>query len=166
MNEMISVRRLSRRFVLVLLLLSFFGLLTASTAEPDADEAAVRKFVDTYFRSWSEVDFVVYRSLFRPNASIAFFENDRWQSMNLAKFLDDQENLQVEHRMEEVPLAVGIKALSSRAAFVEVSWRLKRTPDALGVTGKDWFTLVKEGQDWKILNLTFWFDVPAKSPAK
>ena len=165
---MITLRTIPGRFVLILLLLSSFGGAVARAVEPDADEAAVRKLVNTYFNSWSEADFVVYRSLFRPNASIAFFENDRWQTQDLAKFLDDQENIQVEHRMEEVPLSVGIKALSSRAAFVEVSWRLKRTPDAPGVTGKDWFTLVKEdqGQDWKILNLIFWFDVPAKSPAK
>ena len=163
---MITLRTIPGRFVLILLLLSFFGGARAGAAEPDSDEAAIRKLVDTYFRSWSEADFVVYRSLFRPNASIAFFESDRWQTQDLAKFLDDQENIQVQHRMEEVPLSVGIKALSSRAAFVEVSWRLKRTPDAPGVTGKDWFTLVKEGQDWKILHLTFWFDVPAKSPGR
>jgi pyroglutamyl-peptidase len=67
--------------------------------------------------------------------------------------------------MEEVPLSIEIKASASRSAFVEVSWRLKRTPDAPGVTGKDWFTLVKEREEWKILNLTFWQDPPPESSA-
>ena len=164
--KMIAPRKLPGWFVLILLLLSSFGGSVARAAEPDSDEAAIRKLVGTYFSSWSSADFLVYRSLFRPNASIAVFESDRWQTLELARFLDDQESIQVQHRMEEIPLSVGIKALSSRAAFVEVSWRLKRTPDAPGVTGKDWFTLVKEGQDWKILNLIFWFDAPAKSPGR
>lgn len=163
-----ALRKLPGRCLLIPLLLWFFCCSGASAAEDDADKAAIYKLVNTYFSSWSKGDFLVYRSLFRQNASIAFFESDRWQSWELAKFLSEQESLQLEHKMEEVPLTIDIKTLSSRAAFVEVSWRLKRTPDAPGVTGKDWFTLVKEGQgqDWKILNLIFWFDAPAKSPAK
>ena len=154
------------RFVFIPLLFWLLCGAQVGAAEPDADKAAIYKLVNTYFSSWSKADFPVYRSLFRPTASIAFFENDRWQPWNLAKFLDEQESLQGQYKMEELPLTIDIKALSSRAAFVEVAWRLKRTPQALGVTGKDWFTLVKEGEDWKILNLTFWFDESAKSPAK
>jgi hypothetical protein len=164
--KMITCRRLLGSFVLVPLLLSFFGGVTSPATEPDADEAAIRKLVDTYFSSWSNVDFVVYRSLFRQNATVVFIENDRCQLWDLAKFLDDQEKIQVQHRMEEVPLSVEIKARSSKAAFVDVSWQLKRTPDGPGMTGKDWFTLVKEGQDWKILNLTFWSDAPESLRAK
>jgi pyroglutamyl-peptidase len=40
---------------------------------------------------------------------------------------------------------------------------LKRTPEAPGVTGKDWFTLAKEGNDWKIISLIFWQDAPTRS---
>jgi hypothetical protein len=161
-----ALRKLPGRAFLIPLLLWFFSSPGAVAAEQNADEAAIRKLVDTYFTSWSKADFPVYRSLFRPNASLAFFESDRWQGWDLAKFLDEQESIQSEHKMQEIPFSVDLKALSGRAAFVEVSWRLFRTPQSMGVTGKDWFTLVKEGQDWKILNLTFWFDAPAPSPAK
>jgi pyroglutamyl-peptidase len=160
---MIAFRKFSWRLLFVLLV-SWFSS-SGVAIEEDAGNAAIHKFVETYFGSWSKADFPLYRSLFRPTASIAFLENDQWQPWDLAQFLNDQEHVQSELKMEEVPVSVDIKALTSRAAFVEVSWRLKRTPDAPGVTGKDWFTLVKEGATWKILNLTFWFDAPAQSAA-
>jgi pyroglutamyl-peptidase len=160
---MIALQKFSRRLLLVVLV-SWFSS-GARAAEQDAGNAAIHKFVETYFSSWSKADFPLYRSLFRANASIAVLEEDKWQPWDLAQFLNDQERLQSQQKMEEVPVSIDIKALTSRAAFVEVAWRLKRTPDGPDLMGKDWFTLVKEGADWKILNLTFWFDAPEKSAA-
>jgi pyrrolidone-carboxylate peptidase len=130
-------------------------------AEGNVDPT-IHKFVDTYFGSWSRADFSTYRSLFRSFALVTLLDGDQWHPWDLSQFLDDQERMQSQRKMKEVPLVIEVKALGNKSAFVEVSWRLERAPGSV-VTGKDWFILVKETDDWKIDNLIFWEDAQPKS---
>jgi pyrrolidone-carboxylate peptidase len=130
-------------------------------AESNVDPA-IHKFVDTYFGSWSRADFSTYRSLFRSFALVTLLDGDQWRPWDLSQFLDDQEHMQSLRKMTEVPLAIEVKALGNKSAFVEVAWRLERAPGSV-VTGKDWFVLIKETADWKIDNLIFWEDAQQKS---
>ena len=157
---MILFRRLLRQLVL-------FPLLcvgSCGAAEGNVVDGGIHKFVETYFGSWSRADFSVYRSLFHSSASVTVLEGEQWRPWDLSTFLNDQERVQSQQKMEEIPLSIDVKASENRSAFVEVAWQLNRTPQSPPVTGKDWFTLVKEGEAWKILNLTFWQDASPKLP--
>jgi pyrrolidone-carboxylate peptidase len=152
---MITAKIFLRRSVVTALI---FGCCHSWSAGADSNvDPAIRKFVQTYFGSWSKADFSTYRSSFRSFALITLLDGDQWRPWDLAQFLDDQEHMQSQRRMTEVPLAIDVKALSNKSAFVEVSWRLERAPGTV-VTGKDWFVLVKDTDDWKIDSLTFWED--------
>lgn len=159
-DKVTPVKTQLRRCAFLTLVLGCALQFSAPAAEDD--RAAIQRFVTTYFGSWSRADFIIYRSLFRPSASVTLLDGDHWMPWDLTQFLNDQERIQSVEKMEEVPLSTQIKAFSGKAAFVEVAWKLKRSPTE-SVTGTDWYTLVKEGADWKILNLTFWED--ATKPA-
>ena len=145
--------------------LLFLALQLRGLASTDASaDASISKFAGTYFTSWSNGDFVGYRSCFHPSATVTYEDQGQWRSWELKRFLNDQENAQsqLQFRSEEVPLAVHTKALQGDMAFVEVPWRLKPRSTGNEITGVDWWTLVRNGQSWKILNLTFWSDPPEK----
>ncbi len=140
---------------------AFFAVFScAHAAGPAASsDASINGFVNTYFTSWSKEDFPSYRSCFHPSATVTFKDKSEWKQWDLRQFLNDQEDIQSQHHLEEVPLAIHIEARHGDTAFVEVPWKLKVTPTE-AVTGIDWYVLVRNGQSWQILNLTFWEDTP------
>jgi pyroglutamyl-peptidase len=134
---------------------------SAETA--DSPDASISQFVNTYFSSWSKEDFAQYRACFHPSATVTFQENNEWKQWELNQFLNDQQNAQAQHHLEEVPLHIHVEARHGDIAFVEVPWKLKLLPTPNVITGIDWYVLVKHDQTWQILNLTFWED-PAGTP--
>ena len=149
---------------LLFLYLAAFAALPIAVAAPAAPavDPGITAFVETYFSSWSKGDFARYRACFDPGASISFKAGEKWLPWALPKFLDDQEQFQSTRRSEEVPLSTSVKAESPGIALVEVPWRLQRAGSKEVTTGIDWFTLVKTGEGWRIMHLTFWQDAPGK----
>jgi len=132
--------------------LAFAALLApAKGAEDDPAEV----FVRTYFDSWSRVDFATYRACFHPAATVFLEEGGDWRRWELADFLSAQERMQKASASKEVPRMIRIRGRQGPVVFVEAFWELHR-PAGQPVTGYDWFTLVQQGDSWKILNLTFW----------
>jgi hypothetical protein len=141
-------------------------ILQGLSAEPaSSTDKSISQFVDKYFTAWSNKHFSVYRSCFHLSAAVTYQQNQEWRQWALDQFLKDQEYLQSQHRMQEAPTAIHVKALNGNIAFVEVPWKLQRQLSVAAITGIDWFTLVKHDQTWQILNLTFWQDSASSAQA-
>jgi pyroglutamyl-peptidase len=145
----------------IFILIGFLPL--AHAADPTiAVDKGINEFVNTYFSSWSKEDFARYRACFHSSATVTFQDAGDWKQWDLKQFLDDQQSMQSQNHLEEIPLAIHIQARHGDTAFVEVPWKLM-LPNSKAITGIDWYVLVRNGQSWQILNLTFWSDNPASA---
>lgn len=119
------------------------------------ERAAVEKLVRNYFKSWSDQRMRDYSDCFADNAVIQEINSGEIITQLKDPFVAAQTTY---HRMAvfravEVPVQTSI-SFEAELARVVVYWKLTAGPRVQ--YGYDHFTLMKIGQDWKIVNLTFY----------
>ena len=124
---------------------------TASPPEISPREAEVRKFINSYFESWSTRDLAAYGRTFHQRARIWFTDQG---PMEKAPFLESQRQAHASspHPLKEVPLSTEV-TIKGNLAHVNVYWELDRGTDR--VRGHDFFTLVFAEGRWQIIALVF-----------
>ncbi len=121
----------------------------APAPSPRTEE--IRKFIDTYFTSWSTQDMATYGRTFHSRACIWFTDQGPMQK---EPFLESQRKAHAAstHRMKEIPLNTEI-TVKGDLAHVNVHWELDRGTER--VRGYDFFTLVFVEGRWQIIALVF-----------
>jgi len=121
------------------------------------------RFLDTYFRSWSEGDMVGYRSLFHDHASIVAVAGGRIvYSLGPDEFVERQARSQESRPMTERMTSVQAHE-DSTAAVARVRWLL--TGEDQRMEGIDLFTLMRDASgSWKITHLLFYQTPEKHSP--
>jgi hypothetical protein len=124
---------------------------TAQPATPSPREAEVRKFINTYFESWSTRDLKTYGECFHARSRVWFTDQG---PMEKAPFLESQRQAHATspHPLKEVPLATEV-TIKGDLAHVNVYWELDRGTGR--VRGYDFFTLVFAQGRWQIIALVF-----------
>ena len=141
-----------------LLLLAGLFLISACAPKSHPEEPNVKAFLNRYFETWSNQDMENYGNCFHSQARVFFItESGGVISQGLTDFLHGQRmsHQQATEPMKEVPLEMRIQ-MDDKAAQAHVTWSLMK-----GKTeerGTDLFTLKRDGQGWKIVNLTFYED--------
>lgn len=134
-------------------------LVLASCAPPAAvhpDEAGVRTQLNRYFSTWSARDMEGYSSCFHPQARIYYLARDgKLTNQGLTDFLHEQKMAHQEAAspMNEKPLEMKIQG-DEKVAQGTVTWVLTIGPKQ--VNGTDFFTLQRDGDQWKIVTLVFY----------
>jgi pyroglutamyl-peptidase len=131
----------------------------AAPADDAARTAEVKKFVEHYFSTWSNVEMDAYADLFLNEAVIQFID-ERGQLHSQAKrpFILEQRRVQARNPGKETPESIEIRFEPNLARAV-VHWKL-----VMGNRveyGYDHFTLARQEGKWKIVNLVF-YKVDAK----
>jgi len=128
----------------------------------DPRTAEVKKFVDRYFRTWSNREMDAYGEGFLREAVVQFID-DRGQVNTQAtpEFLADQRRFQSLRPAKEYPLAADIRFEGPLARAV-VHWKLEdgTNPPRYGY---DHFTLFRREGQWRIVNLVFYGSDPPKN---
>jgi len=128
----------------------------------DARTAEVKKFIDRYFRTWSNREMDAYGEGFLREAVVQFID-DRGQVSTQAtpEFLADQRRFQSLRPAKEFPLAADVRFEGPLARAV-VHWRLEDGTNPARF-GYDHFTLLRRDGQWRILNLVFYGSDPPKT---
>jgi len=139
------------------------GAAATNDASGDAGKEAkdprtkeVEQLVQHYFRSWSKPDMAAYGECFMPGAVVQYFDaSGRLTTYSLKPFLASQRraHLTARHKQTEVPLSIDIRFEANLARAV-VYWKL--TAGSREEFGYDHFTLAKQRDKWKIVNLVFY----------
>lgn len=130
------------------------GAVAGPAQAVDPRTASVRAMIDRYFASWSNRQMDVYGSLFLPEAVIQQINPDgSVETARTREFVAAQTEYQRRRPAKEAPVSVDIR-FEQQLARAVVYWKL----EAEGAVkyGYDHFTLLKAGNDWKILNLAFY----------
>ena len=125
--------------------------LSSATPEPSPREVEVRKFINSYFESWSTKDLKTYGACFHSRARVWFTDQG---PMEKAPFLESQRQAHVTsaYPLKEVPLSTEV-TIKGDLAHVNVYWELDRGNGR--VRGYDFFTLVFADGRWQIIALVF-----------
>ena len=140
-----------------------FSLLMLTACAPKAsvqtDEEGIRAVLNRYFSTWSARDMEGYSSCFQPQARIFYLAADgKLTNQALTDFLHEQRmtHEQATSPMSEKPLEIRLQG-DARVAQAAVTWVLTIGPKQ--ITGTDFFTLQRDGAQWKIVSLVFYGDV-------
>ncbi len=142
-----------------LLLAAFFMLALPSCGADTvkhADDANIRAFLDRYFATWSAKDMDGYGACFHPQARVIFIDKvGQVLTQGLTDFLHGQKlgHERASEPMVEKPLTMEIMG-DAQVVQAKVTWVL--TKGSTETRGVDYFTLKREGQDWKIVTLVFY----------
>lgn len=139
---------------LCLLLLVFTGCTAKQPEHPD--DAGIRVFLNRYFSTWSAKDMDGYAACFHPQARVIFIGGSgEVVSEGLTDFLHGQRlaHANATVPMTEKPLEMTIQG-DAKVVQAQVTWVL--TKGAAEERGTDFFTLKREGKDWKIAALVFY----------
>jgi pyroglutamyl-peptidase len=132
---------------------------TGQGSEADPRDKEVRRFIETYFRTWSAGEMDQYAACFHAGAVIQFVDKERIRTQLAPQFLAEQRQYQSgTSRSMEVPLSAEVRFEGAIARAI-VRWKL------LGSNGRtkygyDHFTLIRQENGWKIANLLF-YETPA-----
>ncbi len=135
---------------------------TQAAAAGDAREADVRRLIDRYFHSWSSRDLERYGQCFMSQAAVQLIDpQGRLVTMPLGPFLKSQQlaQQQAKQPMTETPESVEIR-FEAKLVRAVVKWKL--VDGARGDEGYDHFTLMETPTGWRIANLIFYSEGPAK----
>ena len=140
-----------------LLMVPLFGFMLASCGadKPSTPELAVRAFLESYFSTWSKQDMEGYGRHFHESARVTYVDNKgQSHTDGLSDFLFGQKmgHQTSPEPMKEVPEQMSIQ-MHDHVVQAQVKWRL--TKGATVVTGTDFFTLIRTGEGWRIINLVF-----------
>lgn len=132
--------------------------LASCTAQPSThpDDANIRAFLSRYFSTWSAKDMDGYAACFHPQARVMFIgESGQILSQGLTDFLHSQ---RLAHETASVPMTEKPVEMTlqgdAKAVQAQVTWVL--TKGTTEERGTDFFTLKREGNDWKIVCLVFY----------
>jgi ketosteroid isomerase-like protein len=154
-----------RTFLLAASLLTVAFFISGCQSTPAHQENAVlRQFISRYFSTWSAQDMAGYESCFARESRIFFLPKDRPPlTIGLTDFIHQQTLAhQTEpERMTERAVDIQLSG-DSRVVHAVVRWELSKGKDK--ETGMDFFTLIKQGSEWKILSLTFYGDDKPEAP--
>jgi pyroglutamyl-peptidase len=117
---------------------------------------AVEKLIKHYFLSWSEQRMKDYGDCFADGAVVQeISRNGEIYTQNKVPFVAGQTayHKSATHKAVEVPVKTEIRFEADLARAV-VYWKLTAGPRLQ--YGYDHFTLIKQGDDWKIVNLVFY----------
>ncbi len=126
-------------------------------APDDPRLAEIEKLIRRYFSTWSNQDIKAYGECFADQAVIQLIDRGgSIQTANLKPFLDGQRQAhrRAANRLIEVPESIDIH-LHARLANVIVFWKLTDGPARVDY-GYDHFTLVKNKDGWRIVNLVYY----------
>lgn len=129
---------------------------TDGGAKLEARYQEVKAMIERYFKTWSDQDMDGYEACFMPSASVQMLEGPGGlTTLALPRFIASQREY---HRTSpiktvEVPLSIDIR-FEEKLARVVVYWKL--TCGARIEKGYDHFTLTRNNNDWKIVNLVFY----------
>lgn len=146
------------RFVSTGAILALVLVLTSCTKSANADEVAVRSFLESYFSTWSVQMMDRYGECFDPRARITYVGKDGTvQTDGVTDFLHGQK---LAHAQSKVPMSESPTEMKitydSRVTIASVRWKLTKGSEI--VTGTDCFTLIKTEKGWKIISLVFYND--------
>ena len=136
--------------------LTYYGSEKRTGQTKPEEKEVVTKFIHRYFSTWSTKDMKGYDDCFWPDASIHYIgADDALTPFTRKDFVAQQTKFQKEavEPRTEVAESVDIR-FDGKLAHVVVFWKL--TAGDRRVTGYDHFTLLKVGENWRIVNLTFY----------
>ncbi len=139
---------------LLLLLISLASCSPKPALHPD--DASIRAFLNRYFETWSKRDMEGYGACFDSQARILFVATDgKIVSEGTVDFLHGQKlaHEQSELPMTERPLEMKIQG-DAKVAQATVTWVLSK--GSKEERGTDFFTLRRNGAEWKIVSLVFY----------
>jgi hypothetical protein len=130
---------------------------TASCRESSraTEQAEVRRFIESYFSTWSAANMDAYSAHFSPSATVTLIEQGavRWM-MPLAPFIESQKRAVTSEKMTERMTSFDVH-LDDAAASVTVDWTLETANET--TTGVDRFILFKDTTGhWRIQALVFY----------
>lgn len=134
-------------------------LLTACARDTHPQQVEIQSLLDRYFTTWTAQGMQGYAACFDPAAQVLVVEKDgRATRHALTDFVRQQaegHRSAGNERMTETPTFTRLSG-DGRVAVAEVGWRITRGPRA--VTGVDYFTLARQGRQWRIVALVFYHD--------
>jgi len=146
-----------KKILILLLVLTFSHFVYAQPPKTDvkADKAAVKNVIERFLVAIGNYDLGLLPAMFSENANIggASYRNGEWKTftMSFTEFLDQLKSRQNPSKYTEPVSKFTIHIDGGMLAFVKA--------DAVLISnGKpqsnnfDYFTLIKENGDWKILN--------------
>jgi hypothetical protein len=141
-----------KKLILICAILSGAGLaavLPASTRNlPDAEQAGVRACVEHYFRGHATGDGEHFRRAFHPDAKLFFIRDGKVTQWTLEEYAGRAsgkpapDEAQRQRRIESIDI-------TGNAAIAKI------VLDYPSVTFTDYMSLLKIGDEWKIVNKTF-----------
>lgn len=134
--------------------------LAAQEKEVDKRTPEVKKFVEHYFSTWSNVEMDAYADCFLNDAVVQFIDQrGQLHSQTKKTFIAEQRAVQARNPGKEVPESIEITFEPNLARAV-VYWKL--TMGQRVDYGYDHFTLARQQGKWKIVNLVFYKSEPPK----
>jgi len=133
----------------------------SSPRSGDGSDAALEKFLESYFATWSAGDMKAYGEHFHEYAVVTVLRDGRaapWTARD--RFVDGQRVIR-ERSAERIVerMTSYVADIDAHAATVVAQWELTRGAgvDAHVTRGVDRFTLVKnEAGEWRIVALVFY----------
>ncbi len=122
--------------------------------------AEVKKFVEHYFSTWSNVEMDAYADCFLNEAVIQFIDaRGQLHSQPKRPFIAEQRQVQSKNPGKETAETIEIR-LEPNVARAIVYWKL--TMGDRVEYGYDHFTLARQDGKWRIVNLLFYKVDPAR----
>ena len=140
-----------KRLILICVVLGSVGisvLATAALNRPDTEEAGVRACLDLYFRGHATGDGEHFRRAFHPDAKLFFIREGKVTQWTLEEYAGRAsgkpapDEAQRKRRIESIDI-------TGNAAIAKI------VLDYPNVTFTDYMSLLKIGDEWKIVNKTF-----------
>lgn len=141
-----------KKLILVCAILIGVGLANvlpgATRIVPDAEDAKVRACIELYFRGHATGDGAHFRSAFHPDAKLFFIRDGKVMQWTLEEYAGRAsgkpapDEPQRKRRIESVDI-------TGNAAMAKI------VLDYPAVTFTDYMSLLKIGDEWKIVNKTF-----------
>jgi hypothetical protein len=155
----VSAQQMTTLFLLLMAVLFIvFYLAHFGTARAQASDD-LKKFLDTYFSTWSAQDMKGYQSHFHANAQVIYVQEGRVTSALGREAFIEQQTLchqSANVRMTEKMTSCDVLE-DEKAASVSARWELKKGDKA--VTGTDRYTVIRDpAGEWKIVSLVFYED--------
>jgi len=138
-----------KHLLFLIVLLSCTSILGLSLKPPNADEAGARQAVEHYFRGHATGDGENFKKAFHPEAKLFWVRDGQLAQRTSAEYIAGASGKPAADEAERKRLIESID-ISGNAAMAKV------VLDYPHVRFVDYLSLLKIGDEWKIINKTFY----------